>query len=59
MAKDIEAHWYVHNGVDGLEQSNIEEQFNYEHYTVHDPAPERDLPLKWNEAGHLSSDGSV
>lgn len=50
MAKDIEAHLYAHIGVDGLEQSKIEEQLNYEHYTVHDPAQESELPLKWHEA---------
>jgi hypothetical protein len=50
MAKDIEAHLYAHIGVDGLEQSKIEEQLNYEHYTMHEPAQESELPLKWHEA---------
>ena len=50
MAKDIAAHLYPHTGVEWLEQSKIEAELNYEHYTVHDPAQESQLPLKWHEA---------
>ena len=50
MAKDIAAHLYPHTDVEGLEQAKIEAELNYEHYTVHDPAQESELPLKWHEA---------
>ena len=32
-----------------MEQSKIDE-FNYEHYHVHAPSEEKDMPLKWHEA---------
>jgi hypothetical protein len=47
MAKDIEAHLYAHIGVDALEKVD---ELNYEHYTVHEPAPESEMPLQWHEA---------
>ena len=50
MAKDIEAHIFAHMGVNELSQEKIETEFNYEHYTVHEPLPEDELPLKWSEA---------
>ena len=49
MAKDVQTHLWPHAGFDELEQSKIEE-LNYEHYTLHAPAEESELPLKWNEA---------
>ena len=49
MAKDVECHFYPHKGFDCLEQSKVDDM-NYEHYTLHDPAEESELPLKWNEA---------
>ena len=49
MAKDIETHLFPHTGIDELEQSKIDE-FNYEHYHVHAPSEEKDMPLKWHEA---------
>ena len=49
MAKDIECHFHPHKGFDCLEQSKVDDM-NYEHYTLHDPAEESELPLKWNEA---------
>ena len=50
MAKDIETHIFAHVGVDELSQDKIESEFSYEHYKVHEPLPEEDLPLKWSEA---------
>ena len=32
-----------------MEQSKFDDM-NYEHYTLHDPTEESELPLKWNEA---------
>ena len=49
MAKDIETHIFAHVGVDELSQDKIDE-LNYEHYKVHGPLPEDELPLKWSEA---------
>ena len=49
MAKDVQTHFYPHKGFDELEQSKIDEM-NYEHYHVHSPAEESELPLKWHEA---------
>ena len=49
MAKDIECHFHPHKGFDCLEQSKVDDM-NYGHYTLHDPAEESELPLKWNEA---------
>ena len=49
MAKDIEAHLWPHSGIGDLEQAKIND-LNYEHYTVHEPAQESELPLKWHEA---------
>ena len=49
MAKDVETHLWVHSGIDELEQAKIDD-LNYEHYTVHEPAQESELPLKWHEA---------
>lgn len=48
-AKDVGVHIYPHTGFGCLEQSKIEET-NHEHYRLHAPADERDLPLKWSEA---------
>ena len=50
MAKDIETHIFAHTGVEELEQEKIETEMNYEHYKVHEPSPEDELPLKWCEA---------
>lgn len=49
MAKDIETHFYPHTGFDSFEQSKIDEM-TYERYTLHGPAEEEELPLKWHEA---------
>ena len=49
MAKRIECHFRPHKGFDCLEQSKLDDM-NYEHYTLHDPTEESELPLKWNEA---------
>ena len=49
MAKDIQVHIYPHTGLDSFEQAKIDEM-NYEHYTLHEPADEDELPLKWHEA---------
>ena len=48
MAKDVETHLWPHIGIDELEQAKIDE-LNYEHYTVHEPAQESEMPLKWTE----------
>ena len=50
MAKDIDTHLWPHIGIDELEQSKIEEELSYNHYTVHAPAQESEMPLKWHEA---------
>ena len=50
MAKDIETHFYPHTGFDSLEQSKLDEMNYSEHYHLHPPAEESDLPLKWHEA---------
>ncbi len=51
MAKEIEIHVYVHaSAADLISQEKFDEDLNYEHYTVHDATPPKDLPLKWNEA---------
>lgn len=50
MAKDIEAHIFAHMGVNELSQEKIETELNYEHFKVHEPLPEDELPLKWSEA---------
>ena len=47
--EDIEAHFWPHTGFDSVAQSKIDEM-NYEHYHLHDPADEEELPLKWHEA---------
>ena len=47
--EDIETHFYPHTGFDSFEQSKIDEM-NYEHYHLHEPADEEELPLKWHEA---------
>lgn len=49
MAKDVQTHLFPHTGFDELEQSKIEEM-SYEHYHLHAPAEESELPLKWHEA---------
>ena len=49
MAKDMETHIFAHAGVDELSQDKIEELI-YEHYKVHGPLSEDELPLKWSEA---------
>ena len=50
MAKDIKTHIFAHTGVDELSQEKIETELNYEHYKVHEPLSEDELPLKWSEA---------
>ena len=47
--QDIETHLYPHIGVDEITQDKIDE-FNYEHYTLHPPSQESDMPLKFHEA---------
>ena len=47
MAKDIEVNLLPHTGIDELDQSKIESEFQYEHYHFHEPSEEKDLPLKW------------
>ena len=49
ICEDIETHLYPHTGLDFFDQSKINDM-NYDHYHLHDPADEEDLPLKWNEA---------
>ena len=49
MAKDIEVHFHPPTGFDCWEQYTVN-AMNYEHYTLHEPAAESELPLKWNEA---------
>ena len=33
-----------------LSQEKFDEDLNYEHYHLHDPTPEKDMPLNWHEA---------
>lgn len=49
MAKDVQTHIFLHTNVEEVDQSKIEEM-NYEHYHLHAPAEESELPLKWHEA---------
>ena len=66
--EDVETHFYPHTGFESFEQSKIEEMNYCEHYHLHPPAEESDLPLKWHEAApcigkrvltcHLTSTGA-
>ena len=47
--QDIETHLYPHIGVDEITQAKVEE-FIYEHYTLHPPSQESDMPLKFHQA---------
>ena len=51
MAKEIEIHVYVHAScAELISQEKFDEDLNYEHDTVHDATPPKELPLKGNEA---------
>ena len=51
MAKEIEVHVRPHSSCSELlTQEKFDDDLNYEHYTLHGPAPEKDMPLKWHEA---------
>ena len=51
MAKDIEIHVHPHTScAELLTQERFDEDLNYEHYHLHNAAPEGDMPLKWHEA---------